>query len=166
LSDDLDLAASQLERVKAFLDSQGRKYLDLGECAVGVGLGMCFGEPDICVLSVMVEMESTLLITSGVLKDVNRDRLAVLDACNSQTRGNPTFPVYLHDAEVSWDILCQMQYPIDFLLSLPDFFLDCIRSVAMAPKTFGPAFNEKGISGELWPWNEEGAPALLLRSMF
>jgi hypothetical protein len=68
-------------------------------------------------------LEDAVAITVGVFKGVTQDRPTVLDACNTMTRDNPMYPVFLHDAQQGWDILVQQQFHIDLALKKPGLLL-------------------------------------------
>lgn len=169
MDDLLGLAKSQMNRVKGLCAQVGLKYADLPEHFMGAGIGVAFGETDYVVLSVMAGgMESKLMITSGVVKDIKRDnRLAVLDACNNLTQGNTMFPIFLHDAEASWDVLIQLTYPVDLLLASPQFFDMIVRTVPQVTTMRRGELAEKhaGIGGEPWRWTAEDLRILLTVSM-
>jgi hypothetical protein len=167
MEDFIALAKGQLGRIKALCSQVGLKYIELPDHFMGAGIGAGFGETDYVVLSVIAGGgESKLMITSGVLKSIRRDRLAALDACNSLTRENTIFPVFLHDAEAGWDVLIQLTYPIDLLVDNPSFFDVIVRTVPQVADKHRGEFAEKtDVGGQPWRWNAEDLGLLLTKSI-
>jgi hypothetical protein len=161
------LADQQLERVKALCAQTGLKYVDLPPEWVGVGIAIGFGQTDYVVLSVMGGgNENTLMITSGVLADIKRDRLAALEAANNLTRNNPAYPVYLHDAELAWDLMMQQSHPIDLLLDVPQYFSTCVRVLPQIVTEYRKDIPGKwDLGGRPWEWTTDDHRTLLLRSL-
>lgn len=116
VSDLTDIAKQQLNRIRVALNEAGLKYLDIPNDVFGAGIAVAFSQTDYVILSVMAGgMESQLLLTSGILKDIARDRLEALEACNKFNKSNTAFPVFLHDAEVGWAVIVQQTQPVEVL---------------------------------------------------
>lgn len=163
----LGVAAGQLERIKVAVSQLGLKYVDLAPVTFGVGIGIAWGDTEYVVLSIAAGgNENQLMMTSGVLRDVKQDRLAVLDACNRRNQSNSSYLFYLHDAEVGWDILLQHMYPIELLLDVPPFFQAAVTGLPRETQEARTQFAEEwSFGGEPYRWNDEGVARLLLRSM-
>jgi hypothetical protein len=163
----LGVAAGQLERIKVAISQLGLKYVDLAPATFGVGIGIAWGETEFVVLSIAGGgNENQLMMTSGVLRDVKQDRLAVLDACNRRNQNNSSYLFYLHDAEVGWDVLLQNTYPIELLLDVPPFFQAVVTSLPRETQEARTQFAEEwSFGGEPYRWNDDGVARLLLRSM-
>jgi len=167
VDDLLGVASGQLERIKVAVSQLGLKYLDLVPAALGVGIGIAWGETKYVVLSIAGGgNENQLMLTSGVVRDVKQDRLAVLDACNRRNQNNSSYLFYLHDAEAGWDILLQNTYPIELLLDVPPFFQAAVTSLPRVTEEARTQFAEEwSFGGEPYRWNDEDVARLLLRSM-
>jgi hypothetical protein len=162
------LAAQQLERVKVLCAQSGLKYLDLPPQFIGVGIAVGFGETDFVILSVMGGgSENQLMITSGILNDINRDRLRALEAANHFNQNNTAYPVFLHDAEISWALIMQQTHPIELLLDVPEYFATCVRALPQVVIGYRNTIAEKWeqLGGRPWSWIEEDHKGLLIRSM-
>ena len=161
------LARPQLERIKVLCTRTGLKYVDLPPEFMGVGIAVGFGQTDFVILSVMSGgSENQLMITSGVLNDIKRDRLAALEAANTLTRDNPAYPVYLHDAEVGWALLMQQTHFVEMLLDLPEYFSNCVRALPRVIVGYRNIISEKwDLGGRPWEWTPEDHQSLLFRSM-
>lgn len=163
-----ELAQQQIERVKILCTHSGLKYVDLVPSAMGVGIAIGFGETDYVVVSVGAGgNENQLMITSGVLNDINRDRNMALEAANYFTSNNTAYPVYLHDAEVGWALLMQQTIPFQLALDVPPFFVNfCVKGLPQIVAEYRQVVTEKWrLGGRPWHWNTEDHNALLLRSM-
>lgn len=164
----IGLARQQLERVKVLCTQSGLSYVEINPTFMGVGVAVGFSDTEYVVLSVAAGgNENQLQITSGVLFDINRDRLTALEAANSFTSDNSAYPVYLHDAEVGWDLLMQQTLPIELLLDVPPFFTEfCVRALPQVVNGYRVAIAERwDLGGRPWQWTTEDLDALLLRSM-
>jgi len=161
------LAKSQVGRIKSLCVQVGFTYIELPDQIFGAGLAVGFGAGDYVVLSVLAGgQESKLMITSGVLKDIKRDRLPALNACNSFTSGNTLFPVYLHDAEAGWSLLMQLTYPVDVLLDVPDYFSTLTRTVPQVAASHRAEIAEKyDLGGQPWAWTADDLGLLLTKSL-
>lgn len=161
----LALAVRQLGKIKNLLGEAGLTYVDLGEGFNCAGVGLTWGEAHWAVVSVAAGgLENAVTITVGVLKDVTQDRPTVLDACNAMTRDNPTYPVFLHDAQKGSDILMQLQLPIDLMLKNPDYFRANLEHLPQYAELRRPDLQKAGIDGGEYTWNDEDRRRLLIRS--
>ena len=161
----LELAVRQLGKIKNLLGEADLKYIDLGQGLNCVGVGLTWGDARWAVVSVAAGgLEDAVTITVGVFKDVTQDRATVLDACNTTTRDNPTYPVFLHDAQQGWDILAQQQFPINLVLSNPDYFRGSLENLPRYAGLRRPDLQKAGIEGREYTWNDEDLRRLLIRS--
>lgn len=160
-------AHDQLQRVKTLCSRVGLEFVELPPQMVGVGLALGFGPNDFVILSVMGGgSESALMITSGLLKQIQPDRTAALEAANHLTRERPSFPVYLHDAEAGWALLMQQSFPIQLLSEVPGFFDANVRGMPGIATEARATIRERWDLGGLpWEWTVEDLNSLLLRSM-
>jgi hypothetical protein len=167
VDDFIALPRQQLARVKVLCSQAGLNVVDLAEHFLGVGVAVPLGPADYVVLSVMGGgIENHLMITSGILKDIQRDRLAALNACNHFTSSNTAYPVYLHDAEIGWALIMQQTHPIEVLLDIPEYFSAVVRHMPRLAAEYRLTVAEKwSIGGLPWAWNEQDLGALLIRSM-
>lgn len=155
-------AVEQLDRVRAALTYD---YVELGHALVGVGVGVYWEDGDFVVLSVAAGgNEHTLNLTAGVLKDVEHDRLAVLAVCNSLTRDNAAYPMFLHDAEAGWDVVVQQRYPLDVLLASPRLLADLSRALPTMAAVGRARCRQAGVVGRPYTWPADGK-RLLFRSL-
>jgi len=163
----LGLAAGQLERIKVAVSQLGLKFVELAPTLAGVGIGIPLGETDYVVLSILAGgAEHQLMLTCGVLRDINRDRLGVLDACNRRNQSSSAYLFYLHDANAGWDVLVQHTYPVELLLDVPPFFQAAITGLPRQAQEARTQFaSECSIGGEPYRWNDEDVGRLLIRSM-
>jgi len=163
----LGMAAGQLERIKVAVSQLGLKYVNLEPTGIGVGIGISWGDKEYIVLSIAAGgNENQLMMTSGVLQDVKQERLAVLDACNRRNQSNSSYVLYLHDADIGWDILLQNTYPIELLFDVPLFFHSAMTCIPREAQEARVQFAEEcGFGGEAYRWNDEDVARLLLRSM-
>jgi hypothetical protein len=162
------LAQRQLDRVKVLLSQVSLKYIELPPPVVplGVGVAVGFGEVGYVTVSVMGALEDQVMITSGILKDIRRDRLAALSACNQFTSANTQYPVYLLAAEDGWSLLTQRTFPVDVMFEVPAFFSHAVRSLPSASAECRATLAEQyDLGGRPWAWNGEDVPDLLFTSM-
>lgn len=161
------LAERQLDRVKVLLNQLDLRFADLHNKLFGAGVAIGFGQTDYIVLSIMGGgMEGSLLMTSGILNDINRDRLPALDACNSFNKSNSSHTVFLHDAEAGWALIVQQTLPVEVLLDAPQFFDALVRHLPSVAAEYRTTLSENwAIGGRPWQWNNEDLDALLIRSM-
>ncbi|WP_410644967.1 hypothetical protein [Amycolatopsis sp. lyj-346] len=161
----LEPAVRQLSKIKNLLDEAGLKYADLGEGLNCVGVGLTWDKGGWAVVSMAAGgLEDAVTITVGVLKDVTQDRPTVLDACNATTRDNPTYPIFLHDAQQGWDVLVQQQFHVDLVLTNPDYFRGCLANLPRYAELRRPDLRKAGIEGLDYTWNDENLRRLLIRS--
>ncbi len=167
MDDLLALARQQLERAKVLCAQVGLKHVDLPPEFVGVGIAIGFTATEYVVLSVMGGgNENQLMITSGIVTDIKRDRLAALEAGNSFTSNNTGYPVFLHDAEIGWALIVQQTYPMKVLLDTPQFFDNCVRSLPQVVIEYRATVRDKwDLQGRPWQWTPEDLKSLLIRSL-
>jgi hypothetical protein len=162
------LAAAKvaLERIKSLTAQVGLKYVELPEAPVGVGIAVAFGGTQYVVLSVMGGgNEGQLNITSGILRDIQQDRVTALGLCNGMVRDNPAYPIYLHEAPMGWDILVANLFSIRLLFESPTFFANAVRALPLVADSVRPKFWEANLGGQPFNWNTEDLNRLLLVSM-
>lgn len=159
-------AARQLERVKAMLTEHELRFTDLGEAVVGVGVALCWGETDWVVVSINGGgNENAIAVTAGILKNCSQDRPLLLDTCNSMTRDNTVYPVYLHDAADGWDVLVQQRFHIDLVLTNPVFFRNTLVNLPTYARQKREELVTAGIQGDTHLWDGETIHRLFIRSM-
>ena len=141
-------AQAELDRLRAVLDGLGLKYVDVEPRMFGVAAAVAFGETDFAVLSVVSGNQNYVYVTAGALREVARDKLAVLEVCNDYVAQNSEVPVYLHDAEIGWDVLAQVAHPVQLYVDVPAYFNLMLRAVPNAAEKVRAALSEKGIAGE------------------
>jgi hypothetical protein len=161
----LAAARATLERIKILTTQVGLKYVELPESPVGVGIAVPFGGTQYTVLSVMAGMEGKLNIASGILRDIQQDRLTALDLCNGMIRDNPAIPIYLHDAPMGWDILVPILFPIHVFFESPTFFANIVRALPLMADKARPKFLEARLGGQPFNWDIENLNRLLAVSM-
>lgn len=164
----LAAAKASLDRAKALASQVGLKYVELPRPAmpVGVGIAMAFGDTHFVVLSVMGGgNEDQLNITAGVLRDIRQDREKALGLCNGMVRDNPAYPIYLHDAQIGWDILVSNMYPLQLLVDNPTFFANAVRALPIVAEAARSKFAEAELGGQPFRWNGEELDRLLLVGM-
>ena len=133
-----------------------------------IGLGRAVGWPDdkYCVISVGLGGSETMVnVVSGVLRDIQKDRMAALDACNSQTRDNSTFPCVFHDADAGWDILLVQRFPISVFAMDADFLKTCLEAQLMITDNIREDPKFVPLGGVHYKWNDEDVNRLLIRSL-
>jgi hypothetical protein len=153
--------------IHAALKQVGLQWVDLVPPALlGLGLAVGWSNDRYCVISVgLGGSEDMVSISSGVLRGVHQDRLQVLDACNTITRDNATFPCFLHDAEVGWDVLICQRFPIGVLANNVSFFKLCLEVQPIVSENIRshPAFSSLG--GVPYTWSDDDVNQLLIRSL-
>lgn len=161
------LAGQQLERVKVVLSQLGLKYAIIPPTWVGVGVAVGFGEIDYCVLSVMGGGgEGQLMVTCGILRDLDRDRSQALEAANLFNQRNSSYTVYLHDAEAGWALLMQRTIPVEVCLDVPGYLRSLVQGLPVAAQELRQELaTERNVGGRPWAWTAEDQAELLLRSM-
>ncbi len=145
----------------------GLQYSPLPEHSVGAGHAIAFREDVACVASCSMYLGDQFSITWGINRDVDQDRLKVLDACNRHNQDHPAYPMQLHDAIASWDTLLVLVFPLQLFRAEPDFiqawqlnpgfcdFVDQARET----------LNEAGVGGTPYQWNPDDMNRLLSRSL-
>lgn len=159
-------AARQLDRIKRLCAQVGIGYGTPPDSVAAVGIAIGFGEQGYMLCSVLGGPEPRqLLMTSGVLCDIKRDRLPALEAANYFNHANTAYPVFLHDADVAWDLILQVTLPIQILIDVPDMFLSYVRRCAMTATEYRAMIPTKwDLGGRPWRWDHDDVEALLLRS--
>lgn len=161
----LAAAKATLERIKSLIAQVGWKYIELPEAPIGVGIAIAFEGTQYVVLSVSYSLEDQLNITSGILRDIQQDRLTALGLCNSMVRDNPAYPIYLHDAPMGWDILVSNLFPLRVLFESPTFFANTVRGLPLVAENVRPKFLEAGLGGQPFNLDMENLNRLLAVSM-
>lgn len=162
------LAAQQLERIKVLCTQSALKYVELDPTFMGAGVAIGFSETDYVILSVAGGgNENQLLITSGVLNDIHRDRGPALESGNYFTSNNSAYPVYLHDADAGWALLMQQTFPVELMLDVPSFFVNfSVKALPQVVVQYRQTIAEKwDLGGRPWQWTPEDHNSLLIRSM-
>jgi hypothetical protein len=154
-----------LQGLRKLLTQQGLHFVDLSGIALAQGVAMAWSGGGFLTLSIGPGSPHTVLITAGVLKDVERDHLAVLEACNYRNQTNPAYCFFLHDAEVGWDVLLQHSFPLQLLVDVPLFLEANLEPTTVIAAEARLEFGEKGVGGTAYAWSEEDAERLLVRSI-
>jgi hypothetical protein len=167
MSDLLDMARQQLERVKLLTTQCGLKYLEQAPFPLGVGIGVAFEETQYVVVTIMGgDSSNQCSITSGVLRDITKDRLRALDACNHRNQANAAYPFFVHEAELGWDILLQQTFPLQILFAVPSFYANCVQALPLVTADARIDFEENwSLGGIAYSWSDEDVRRLFIRSM-
>jgi len=166
MDDLLSAARATLEKIKTLTTQVGWTYVELPEFLPGVGIAVGFGPTRYTVLSVMGGgSEGQLNVTAGVLRDIRQDHLSALTLCNGLVRDNPAYPVYLHEAEIGWDILVSNIFPVSLLINNPAFFVNSVKALPMMADTVRPEFAEANLGGRPFNWDTEDQQRLFIESM-
>lgn len=164
--DDLIAAARPtLARVVELLRQHSIKVTPLPDAFIGVGAAVGWSDLSFCVVSVAAGgNESIVNLTIGVIKDVQQDRLTVLDACNRLTRDNAAYPYFLHDAEAGWDVLLQVRLPLGVVVNSSEYFLALVHQLpAMGVGVRNDL--QSVLGGTPYGWSDADLNRLLLRSL-
>lgn len=164
---DIDLARAEqvMDRVRAIAGRSGLEYANLPHTPFGAGIAIGFGPTDYVILTNIMGNETNILITSGILIDIKRDRLTALEAANGLTRNHTAFPVYLHDAQAGWALLMQLTVPLMVFADSPRFFEMCVRVPPQVVKEYRNTIPERwDLGGRPWEWTVEDHTDLTLRS--
>lgn len=158
-------ARPTLALVLSLLRNRGLRYTELGDIFLGVGAAVRGPGAGYCVLSVGAGgNELVVNLTIGVLKDIDQNRLAALDACNRLTRDNAAYPYFLHDASTGWDVLMQVRLPVGVVVDAVEYFLDLIVELpGVAGASQAQLVGELG--GVAYTWSDPDIQRLLLRSL-
>ncbi|HEX5441919.1 MAG TPA: hypothetical protein VFW76_13605, partial [Ktedonobacterales bacterium] len=78
---------------------------------------------------------------------------------------NPAYPIYLHDAEIGWDILVSNIFPASLLMNNPAFFANSVKALPMMADTVRPEFAEAGLGGQVFNWDADDRQRLFIESM-
>jgi hypothetical protein len=156
-------ARSTVDRLQDALASLGLTAVAGTPNPWGVGLGVAWSSGDFCVLSVGLGAASLVNIASAVLRGVNQDRLAILDAANRLTRENALFPCVLHDSDVGWDVIMMQRFPAQLLVGSQGFLRQCVQALPVAAAQAVDSFSEVG--GRRPVWDGADFDELVTRSM-
>ena len=166
LKDLLADAVRGLDRVKALASRIGLRYAELQPCPFGLGIAAAWSETRFVLMSTAAGGGSDqVYLTCGVLRDIHPDRLAALDACNSLTRDNPAYPMFLHDAEAGWGILMQTSLNIPLIERVPDLFEVTCRGLPELAEQRRTALLGKNLGGSPFRWSGDDLQQLLIRSV-
>lgn len=161
----LAAARLSLSQVRELTAQIGLAPLDLDENPAGVGIAVEFEEQCVILSIIAGGSESQLYITTGVLRDVKRERAAILDLCNDMVRDNPAYPIYLHDKDESWDVILSNVFPIRFLAAQPEFFQNSILALPEVAEAARSRFVQAGLGGEPFSADREDLDRLLAESI-
>jgi hypothetical protein len=141
--------------IRSLVIESGLAYWDIPEDAwLAEGLAFASDDDHFGVLSGPVDGSGDVLyVTVGILQDVESNRTAILDLCNTMTSNNPAFPIFLHDASIGWDILLQGFFPVQLLLDVPRFFMSYLREAPTVAEN-ARAQCVEAVNGERFRWNE------------
>lgn len=159
--------AQRSELLAQGLSAMGVAYTSLPPHLMGRGHAFAFAEDVVGVVSVLLHGGPQFTVAYGVLADLPRDRVGILEQCNLHNQGNYAYPVHLHDADKGWDVVLAMSFPIQLLVDLPEF----IRGWAVTPQMVEllgevrSAFRAAGLGGRPYRWGEADATSLLLRTL-
>lgn len=166
LFDDLvDPARPALARAERVLSARGLTTTPLPDVPFGVGFGVAFSGGTYSVVSVGAGgNESIVQLSVGVLKDLQKHRLEILDECNSLTRDNTAYPYFLHDADAGWDVLLQVRLPVQLVESGSSYFAALVEQL---PQYVVPARNklQQLAAGSPYEWTADDTSRLLIRSL-
>ena len=151
-----------LDRMKQLLDRMELKFVELKPAILSVGVAVAFGPSHFTVLSVTRGNESFVHVSSGVLRDVRRDRPSVLNSRNKVTQNRPAYPFYLHDADMGWDVLCATGFPVQLLLEVPAFLHSMLEGLPQIVDEGRALMMEDDIAGAPYEWAPADAQRLLL----
>ncbi|HEX4214624.1 MAG TPA: hypothetical protein VIA06_15005 [Candidatus Dormibacteraeota bacterium] len=163
--DFLAAARLSLSQVKRLTAQVGLAYVELDENPAGVGIAVEFGQQCVILSIIAGGSEGQLYITTGVLRDVKRDRTAILDLCNDMVRDNPAYPIYLHDDEAGWDVILGNAFPVRALAASPDFFQDLVQALPEVATAARNRFVEVGLGGEPFGSDRRDLSRLLAESI-
>ncbi len=134
---------------------------------VGFGLAIESENNNFIVLSVIGKPnENQLMLTSGVLKSIKQNRLVALDACNRRNSNNTSYNVFLHDADIGWDIIIQCTYPVQLLVDVPPFLQAMLKGIPLQANEVRNEFTTlDDLGGTAYLWNEDDVQRVFMRSM-
>jgi hypothetical protein len=164
----LDQAAVNLEQIKGLLSRAELNFVDLGSAlGLGVGIAIAWSESDFTVVSIAgAGSENQFMVTCGVLRDINRDRLPALDACNGLVQNRTMYPFYLHDADAGWDILVQHTLHFQLLFDVPSYVLATINNLPQVAASGREEIEANyALGGRTYRWGEEDCERLFTRSL-
>jgi hypothetical protein len=142
------------------------KFVELEPAIFGVGIAVGFGDNDFVVMAIAGGgSENQVSLSCGVLRDVRQDRLLVLHECNRLTQNNPAYPFYLHDAEIGWDVLTTVTFPLNLLLDTPKFLGGVLRGLPQVAAEGRTQLLSEEVGGLPYAWDRNDLQRLLLRSL-
>lgn len=155
-----------VDRVRALVEGPlGLRTQSLDPGPLGVGFGVGFGDTDFVVVSAAGGNDQHVSLTCGVLRDVRRERLLVLDACNRITQNRAAYPVFLHDAEIGWDVLLQTSFPLQVVLDAPGYAKAMLVGLPEVAAEARGQLLAGGVGGVGYRWEPADLQRLLVRSM-
>jgi hypothetical protein len=152
-------ARAQLDRLRVVLDGLSLKYVEIEPRMTAVGLAVAFGDAEFSVLSISGGNSSYVYVTAGALKDVSHEKLQILEVCNDYVADRAEVPVYLHDADIGWDVLA-------LYVDVPAYFGLILRAVPNAAIGVRQALGAKGVAGEPYKFSEQDLNRLFITSVF
>jgi hypothetical protein len=159
-------ARAQLDRLRVVLDGLSLKYVEIEPRMTAVGLAVAFGDAEFSVLSISGGNSSYVYVTAGALKDVSHEKLQILEVCNDYVADRAEVPVYLHDADIGWDVLAQATHPVELYVDVPAYFGLILRAVPNAAIGVRQALGAKGVAGEPYKFSEQDLNRLFITSVF
>ncbi|MDQ8046184.1 MAG: hypothetical protein REI11_16375 [Patulibacter sp.] len=158
-------SAQALGRLEALMPRLGLSYAGpVPVRMVGTGFGVAWDAGRFVTVSVGSGNEHFAHITTGALADVSRDqRAGLLEQCNTWNGNLAAYPVFLHDADVGWDVIVQTSYPLPLLEQNPDFFAFMLSGLPDIADRVRGEFAAFG--GRPYQWGDDDLERLLTRSL-
>ena len=154
-----------LNRLTNTLDRLGIKYVAIPNM-FGRSVAISYGGHDIVMLSVCGPPgHNAVQIVSPILKDLERNRPLILEECNRRTSGNPSFPVFLHDAEAGWAMLTAVATAAQLMVDTPMYFRGLIEHLPTVAAEIRHEARSAGIVGTEFGWEIEDLKNLAIRSV-
>jgi len=156
-----------LAALDACLGRTGLQYSSLPRAGLGGGFALAFAPDLIVALAVGDYLGPLFSISYGVAKDLPRDRARILDLCNRHNQNMTAYPVHLHDAEIGWDILLTLTYPIALFENEPGFVTGWALNAGHATTVASvrESLVEAEVSFRPYEWNADDAQRLLTRTL-
>ena len=163
--DILDLANNTLRRVATLTTSVGLRYVDLPDSGFSVGIAVAFSDQDYVLVSVVGGGDEHMVYFScGILMNVDHDEVDLLRACNRLTRDRPSYAVYLHEAQIGWDVLMTTAVPVSVLEASPAFYRALLEGLPAVARETRDDSELKVHGGAIYNWTEQDLKRLLLCS--
>lgn len=163
-------AERQIDRLETILQAQGLKSVRLPSLPMATeGVAAAWGPEDFAIVGVSGIKEIEMFtITSCVLANVpTHNRGSLLEACNTATSNQPSFPTFLHDAAAGWSVLVQQEHHLVLALENPDYFTAMFEHVARTPRRRREDdFAAGDLGGSVLTWSEEAVEYVFARSQF